>query len=121
MALCNWPHDQESETLKDLFIGRIRDNDVQQQLINAKAYLDGTYKLPLECEKGASTSAQFQKLLPHNQHSNGIKIKQEPTFSIQSSRGKLNYPQNQSHRQASQNNQTNKSCYFCGNLAQLGK
>ena len=115
VALCNWPHDQERETLKDLFIGRIRDIDVQQQLIKAKADLDGTFKLALDCEKGAKTFAQFQKLLPHNQHSNGIKVKQEPTFSIQSSRGKRNYPQNQSNRQTSQNNQTNKSCYFCGN------
>ena len=115
VALCNWPHDQERETLKDLFIGRIRDIDVQQQLIKAKADLDGTFKLALECEKGANTSAQFQKLLPHNQHSNGIKIEQERTFPLQSSRGKRNYPKNQNNRQTSQNNQTNKSCYFCGN------
>ena len=94
MALCNWPDDQKKETLKDLFIGRILDIDVQQQLIKAKADLDGTFKLALECKKGAHTSAQFQKLLPHNQHSNGIKVKQEPTFSIQSSRGKRNYSQN---------------------------
>ena len=45
LALCNWPNDQEKETLKDLFIGRIRDVDVQQQLIKAKADLDGTFKL----------------------------------------------------------------------------
>ena len=101
--------------LKDLFIGRNRDIDVQQQLIKAKADLDGTFKLALECKKGAHTSAQFQKLLPHNQHSNGIKVKQEPTFSIQSYRKKRNYPQNQSNRQTSQNSQTNNSCYFCGN------
>ena len=87
VALCNWPNDQEKETLKDLFIGRIRDVEVKQQLIKAKADLDGTFKLALECEKGASTSAQFQKLFPHNQHSTGIKVKQEPTCSIQSSRG----------------------------------
>ena len=60
VALCNLPQAQESETLKDLFIGRIRDIDVQQQLIKAKADLDGTFKLALECEKGANTSAQFQ-------------------------------------------------------------
>ena len=99
VALCNWPNAQERETLKDLFIGRIRDVDVQQQLIKAKAVFDDTFKLALECEKGASTSAQFQKLLPHNQHSNAIKVKQEHTFSIQSSRGKRNYPQNQKNRQ----------------------
>ena len=115
MALCNWPNDQEKETLKDLFIGRIRDVEVQQQLIKAKADLDGTFELALECEKGASTTAQFQKLLPHNQHSTGIKVKQEPTCSIQSSRGKRNYPQNQTNRPSSQNNQTSKPCYFCGN------
>ena len=102
VALCNWPNDQEKQTLKDLFIGRIRDVDVQQQLIKAKADLDGTL-------------SSFQKLLPHNQHSSGIKVKQEPTCSIQSSRGKRNCPQNQNNRQTSQNNQSNKSCYFCGN------
>ena len=101
--------------MKDLFIGRIRDVNVQQQLIKAKADLDGTFKLALECENGASTSAQFQKVLPNNQHSTGIKVKQEPTCSIQSSRGKRNYTQNQNNRQTSQNNHTKKSCYFCGN------
>ena len=60
-------------------------------------------------------SAQFQKLLPHNQHSNAFKVKQEPNFSIQPSRGKRNYPQNQNNRQNSQSNQGIKSCYFCGN------
>ena len=97
VALCYWPNAQERETLKDLFIGRIRDVDVQQQLIKAKADLDDTFKLALECEKVASTSAQSQKLLPHNQHPNAIEVKQEPTFSIQSSRGKRNYPQNQNN------------------------
>ena len=29
-ALCNWPIDQERATLKDLFIGRIRDVEVQR-------------------------------------------------------------------------------------------
>ena len=52
IALCNWPNAQERETLKDLFIGRIRDVDVQQQLFKAKADLDDTFKLALECEKG---------------------------------------------------------------------
>ena len=57
VALCNWLNAHERETLKDLFIGRIRDVDVQQQLIKAKA--DDTFKLVLECKKGASTSVQF--------------------------------------------------------------
>ena len=79
------------------FIGQIRDVDVQQQLIRAKTDLDNTFKFALECEKGASTSAQFQKLLPLDQFSNTMKVKQEHTFSIQSSRGKRNYPQNQTN------------------------
>ena len=33
IALCNWPNAQERETLKDIFIGRIRDVHVQQLLI----------------------------------------------------------------------------------------
>ena len=114
IALCNWPRAQERDTLKDLFIGRIRDVEVQQQLIKAKANLEDTFQLALECEKGASTSAQFQKLLPHNQVT-GIKVKQEPTFSIQSSRGKRNTPQNNYNRQNTQSNKSNKACYFCGN------
>ena len=115
IALCNWLNAPERDTLKDLFIGRIRDVHVQQQLIKAKADLDDTFKLALECEKGASTSAQFQKLLPHNQFSSTIKVKQEPTFSIQSSRGKRNSSQNQFNRQSTQSNKGNKACYFCGN------
>ena len=75
IALCNWPNAQERDTLKDLFIERIRHVDVQQQLIQAKVDLDDTFKLALECEKAASTSAQFQKLLPHNQFSSTVKNK----------------------------------------------
>ena len=115
IALCNWHHAQERDTWKDLLIGHIRDVDVEQQLIKAKVDLEDTFKLAMECEKGASTSAQFQKLLPHNQFSSTIKVKQEPTFSIQSSRGKRNTPQNQSNRQNTQSNKGNKACYFCGN------
>ena len=52
-ALCNWPMDQEKATIKDLFIGRIRDVEVQSQLIRAEANLDDTLQLSLENEKGA--------------------------------------------------------------------
>ena len=80
-ALCNWPINQERATLKDLFIGRIRDVEVQRQLIRAKANLDNTLQLTLE--NGAKLSEQFQKLLPHNNATssttNSILIKQEPT------------------------------------------
>ena len=61
IALCNWPEAHERDTLKDLFIGRIRDVDVKQKLIKAKLDLDDTFKLTLECEKRASTSARFKK------------------------------------------------------------
>ena len=80
VALCNWPNAQERQTLKNFFIGQIRDVDLQQKLIKAKTDLNNTLKLALEREKGASTTLQFQKLLPHNQSSNTFKIKQEPTF-----------------------------------------
>ena len=99
VSLCSWSNAQEREILKDLFIGRIRDVDVQQQLTKAKTDLDNTFKLALECEKAASTPTQFQKLLPHDQYSNTIKIKQEPDFSILPYRGKRNGPQNQANRQ----------------------
>ena len=85
-ALCNWPLDQERATFKDLFIGRMCDVEVQRQLIRAKANLDDTLQLALENEKGAKTSEQFQKLLPHNNatsNTNSIRVKQEPTSSVQ--------------------------------------
>ena len=86
-APCNWPLDQERATLKDLFIGRIRDVEVQRQLIRAMAYLDDTLQLALENEKRTKTSEQFQKLLPHNNttsnNANSIRVKQEPTFLVQ--------------------------------------
>ena len=102
-----------------MFIGRIRDVEVQRQLIRAKANLDDTLQLALENEKGAKTSEQFQKLLPHNNATssttNSIRIKQEPTSSVQkfknqgySSRGgDVNRPHQRQHQ--------NKPCYFCGN------
>ena len=119
IALCNWQNAQEREIFKDLFIGRICDVDVQQQLIKAKTDLDKTFKLALVWEKGAITSAHFQKLLPHNQDLNTLRVKQEPVPSIQPSRVKRNGPQNQANRQNNQGNQGNKSCYFCGNLFSL--
>ena len=64
VALCNWPNDQEEETLKDLFIGQIRDVDVQQQLIKAKADLDGTFKLALECKKRSKYVCSVPKTTP---------------------------------------------------------
>ena len=59
-ALCNWPIDQERATLKDLFIGRIRDVEVQRQLIRAKANLDDTLQLALEKEKGLKHQNNFR-------------------------------------------------------------
>ena len=117
--LCIWPKAQERKTLTDLFDGRIRDVGVQQQLIKDKTDLDNNLKIALECENEADTSSKFQKLLPHNQFSNTTKVKQEPTFSIQSSKGKRNYPQNQTNRQNTQGNQVNKPCFFCGNPLDL--
>ena len=55
-ALCNWSLEQEKATLKDLFNGRIRDIEVQCQLIRAKANLEDTLQLALENEKGTKTT-----------------------------------------------------------------
>ena len=51
-ALYNWPQDQERDTIKDLFIGRARDVEVQRQLIKAGENPNNLLKLALECEKG---------------------------------------------------------------------
>ena len=118
-ALCNWPLDQESATLKDLFIGRIRDVEVQRQLIRAKANLDDTLQLALENEKGAKTSEQFQKLLPHNNATsnttNSIRAKQEPTSSVQQFKNQGNSSRGGGVNHPNQRQNQNKPCYFCGN------
>ena len=59
-ALCNWPIEQEKATLEDLFIGRIRDIDVQSQLIKAKVNLEDTLQVALESEKGRKLRNNFK-------------------------------------------------------------
>ena len=117
-ALCNWPIDQERETLKDLLIGRIRDVEVQRQLIRAKANLEDTLQLALENEKRAKTSEQFQKLLPHNNASSNttssIRVKQEPTSSVQQFKNQGNRSRGGGVNRPNQRQNQNKSCYFCG-------
>ena len=119
IALCNWPIDQERATLKDLFIGRIRDVEVQRQLIRAKANFDDTLQLALENEKGAKTSEQFQKLLPHNNSSStnasSIRVKQEPTSSVQQFSNQGNNSRGGGLNRSNQRQNQNKPCYFCGN------
>ena len=118
-ALCNWPLDQERATLKDLFIGRIRDVEVQRQLIRAKTNLDDTLQLALENEKGAKTSEQFQKLLPHNNttshNTNSIRVKQEPTSSVQQFKNQETSSRGGGVNRLNQRQSQNKPCYFCGN------
>ena len=118
-ALCNWPLDHERATLKDLFLGRIRDVEVQRQLIRAKANLDDTLQLALEKEKGAKTSEQFQKLLPHNNttsnNTNSIRVKQEPTSSVQQFKNQGNSSRGGEVNRPNQRQSRNKPCYFCCN------
>ena len=118
-ALCNWPLDQERATLKDLFISRIRDVEVQRQLIRVKANLDDTLQLALENEKGAKTSEQFQELLPHNNttsnNTNSIGVKQEPTSSVQQFKNQGNSSRGGGVNRLNQRQSQNKPCYFCGN------
>ena len=105
--------------MKDLFIGRIRDVEVQRQLIRAKANLDDTLQLALENEKGAKTSEQFQKLLPHNNAifniTNSIRVKQEPTSSVQQFKNQGNCSRRGGVNRPNQRQNQNKPCYFCGN------
>ena len=106
-------------TLKDLFNVRIRDVEVQRQLIRAKAYLDDTLQLALENEKGAKTSEQLQKLLPHNNATsnttNSIRVKQEPTSSVQQFKSQGNSSRGGDVNRPNQRQNQNKPCYFCGN------
>ena len=119
LALCNWPIEQDKATLKHLFIGRIRDVEVQRQLIRAKANLDDTLQLALENEKRAKTSEQFQKLLPHNNSSSinasCIRVKQEPTSSVQQFGNQGNNGRGGGPNRSNQRQIQNKPCYFCGN------
>ena len=50
-ALCKWHQYQERETLEELFFGRVRDLEIQCQLIKAVENFDNTLKLAFECEK----------------------------------------------------------------------
>ena len=59
-ALCNWPIEQENLTLKDLFIGCIRDIDVQRQLIKPKVNLEDTLQLALESKKRQNLGNNFK-------------------------------------------------------------
>ena len=118
-ALCNWPLNQKKATLKDLFIGRVRDVEVQRQLIRAKANLDDTLQLALENEKGAKTSEQFQKLLPHNNATstttNSIRVKQEPSSSVQQFKTQGNSSRGGGVNRPNQRHNQKKTCYFCSN------
>ena len=116
-ALCNWPLEQEKATLKDLFIGPTR--EVQRQLIRAKTNLEEPLQLALESEKGAKTSEQFQKLLPHNNSSslnaNPIRTKQEPTSLVQQFRNQGNNGRGGGQSRSNQRQSQPKPFYFCGN------
>ena len=109
--------------MKDLVIGRIRDVEVQRQLIRVKANFDDTLQLALENEKGAKTSEQFQKLLPHNNATsnttNSIRVKQEPTSSVQQFKSQRNSSLGGGVNRPNQRQNQNKTCYFCGNLFSL--
>ena len=118
-ALCNWPLDQATATLKDLFFGRIRDVEVQRQLIRAKANLDDTLQLAFEIEKGAKTSEQIQKLLSHDNttstNASSIRVNQELTSSVQQFKNQGNSSRGVGFNRSKQRQSQNKSCYFCGN------
>ena len=55
-ACCSWSEEEEQIVVRDLFIGRFRDTDVQSKLIRKHQDHAGTLKLALELEKGASAS-----------------------------------------------------------------
>ena len=93
--------------------------EVQRQLIRVKANLDDTLQLALENEKGAKTSELFQKLLPHNNApshtTNTIRVKQEPTSSVQQFKNQGNSSRGGGVNRPNQQHNQNKPCYFCGN------
>ena len=60
--------------VRDLFVGRIRGSDVQSTLIRKNQDHAGTLNLALELEKGASTSMEFQKILPPNKHASPFSL-----------------------------------------------
>ena len=76
IALCNWPNAQERETLKDIFIGRIRDVHVQQLLIKIWIIPLNSHwgvKRALGCENPLSSknyflTISFSKLLKLNKN-----------------------------------------------------
>ena len=118
-ACCNWTEPAERSVVRDLFIGRIRDPDVQSTLIQKNPDADGTLKLALELEKGTSTSMEFQTILPHNKNNTSSfslpKIKQEPAFSVQSRRGGGQSSSRKPNVSDKKGQSSSRSCYFCAN------
>ena len=116
---CNWTEQEECSVVRDLFIGRIRDSNVQSTLIRKNPEVAGTLKLALELEKGASTSMEFQKFLPHNKSASSSfslpKIKQEPTSSVQSRREGGQSSSRKQNIPDKKGQISFRSCYFCGN------
>ena len=118
-ARCNWTEQEERSVVRELFIGRIRDPDVQSTLIHKNPDAAGTLKLALEVEKGTSTSLEFQKVLPLNKNGSSSfslpKIKQEPPFSVQSCRGGGQFFSRYQNGSDKKGQNLSRSCYFCGN------
>ena len=116
-ACCNWMEPEERSVVRDFFIGRIRDPDVQSTLIRKNPDEDGTLKL--ELEKGTSTTMEFQEILPHNKNNTSSfslpKIKQEPAFSVQSRRGGGQSSSRKPNVSDKKGQSSSRSCYFCGN------
>ena len=73
----------------------------------------------MENEKGAKTSEQFQKLLPHNNATSNftksIRVKQEPTSSVQQFKSQGNSSRGRGVNRPNQRQNQNKPWYFCGN------
>ena len=118
-ACCNWTEPEERSVMRGLFIGLIRDSDVQSTLIRKNPDAAGTLKLALELEKGTSTSMEFQQILPHKMNVSSPfslpKVKQEPTFSVQSHRGGGQFSSRKQNGSDKKDQNSSRSCYFSGN------
>ena len=118
-ACCNWTEQEERSVVRDLFIGRIRDPDVQITLIRKNPDAAGTLKLALELEKTTSTSMEFQKILPHNKNTTSsfsmpkIKIRTSILRTITSGGGQFSSCKQSVSDKKGQS--SSRSCYFCGN------
>ena len=103
----------ESSLVKDLFLAKMNNKELQLKFCREKTAIDDVLKEVILYERGVQSTNSFQKVT--SQHQN-VQIKQEPTFSIESKRGRRFQRGNASQRGGVGKSKfkKNDTCRKCG-------